>query len=83
MKKKRLAFDQLESRIVLCSAFGDFVALTGSSGGTGLPQNGKANARASEVGGYKSGGYAEYGFANVGQAVQFQLKAPGGICGGS
>ena len=77
MKKRRLAFDQLEDRIALCADFGAFVALTGNTGGTGLPQGGKANGNASEVGGYKSGGYAAW-YDSVGEAVQFQLNE--GIC---
>lgn len=80
MKKRQLKFDHLETRTALCAAFGSFVGLTGSVGGTGLPQDGRANANASEVGGYKSGGYETAGFGSVGEAVQFQLKEVGGVC---
>jgi hypothetical protein len=82
MRKRRLAFDQLETRTALCAAFGGVVAgfATGESDSTLPTEQGAASENASQVGGYKSGGLAEFGFANAGEAVQFQLKADGGAC---
>lgn len=82
MKKKRLVFDQLETRTALCSAFGGVVS-TVATEGIGLPTElGKAGENASEVGGYKSGGHAgePTNFASVRDAVQFQLNGEGGVC---
>jgi hypothetical protein len=79
MRKRRLAFDQLETRTALCAAFGGVVAAVATEG-IGLPtEQGKAADNASEVGGYKSGGHKAL-FDSVSDAVQFQLKEVGGAC---
>lgn len=82
MRKRRLTFDQLETRTALCAAFGSVVAgfATGSSDASLPTEQGKASTEANQVGGYKSGGLAEYEFANAGEAVQYQLNHPNGAC---
>ena len=42
--------------------------------------DGAASEHASQVGGYKSGGLAAFGFANAGEAVQYQLNDADGAC---
>ena len=82
MKERRLAFDQLETRTALCAAFGGIVSDVATVG-IGLPTElGKASDNASEVGGYKSGGYAgdPTFYASVRDAVQAQLNGDGGAC---
>lgn len=86
MRKRRLAFDQLETRTALCAAFGSVVSAyaTGDSAHLEVPElptaDGAASENASQVGGYKSGGLIEFGFANAGEAVQHQLNHPDGAC---
>ena len=82
MKKKRLAFDQLESRNLLCSAFGDTVSDVAHGEAAWITtENGTPpDDHGSDVGRYKSGGYVGLGFDSVRDAVQHQVHVEGGVC---